>query len=250
VDPDTVLLPAILKQHLLSRDMDMGVPVNLYFANCPNVPNGFYGAMELISRFAVDRLLQNMEVCRRRLPFRSGWGEDLFSQKCMDFAGVGHVGDWGLVLDSTCRGTGMQLEYCAPGRSAYHPLKSVATWERCWRQANGLRMPAVQQQQLAPRQPQRPWTLQEVPPQQPRFVPSEVGDRQLPMRVLRRFPRLPPQQRRAFPKTAVVTSDVPAWRPAADASDPRHVPRLRPQQDAMQSGHEGAQTQQQTAIDR
>lgn len=74
VDPDTVLLPSVLRQHLVR--IGLNVPVSTFLLNCPNVPNGFYGSIELISRMATDRFLANMDNCKAMMPYGKGWGEE------------------------------------------------------------------------------------------------------------------------------------------------------------------------------
>jgi len=132
VDPDTVLLPDILKQHL----QQLGAAANprpVYFLNCPNVDNGFYGAIEVFSAAAFQGFMDSMDTCRTELSYQ-GWGEDLFCQKCMDSIGMQAQGDYQLVADGNCHGPGAPPG-CMPGKPAYHPFKSPQAWETCFMQA-------------------------------------------------------------------------------------------------------------------
>lgn len=133
-DPDTVFLPSVLRKHLRQKGLD-GEPGATYLNNCPNVDNGFYGSLEVISRVSFTAFMDNMDVCRQQLDFR-GWGEDLFCQKCMDSIGAAPTGDYDLVSDGNCHGTGGPVP-CIPGKPAYHPFKDPASWQTCWHQVGG-----------------------------------------------------------------------------------------------------------------
>jgi len=209
VDPDTVLLPGVLRRHLKDRYQE--TPISIYLDNCPAVPNGFYGSIEVVSRLAVHRFFESMDGCARLLPYHEGWGEDLFNQKCMDYAGVGHAGDWDLVLDGNCHGPGMQPEHCAAGKAAYHPLKSAAAWSQCWSEATSGGSPSWQPlpQQPLPQQPlpQKPQLRQRQPPQE--MPPPEL---------LLSLPDVPqPQQRQPAPPLQT----APPLQPATAVPEPR-----------------------------
>lgn len=131
VDPDTVLVVPVLRQHLQDRGFDgfVGRHSEMFLKNCPGVPDGFYGAVELMSRSAIRAFATNLDDCRQQLG-HAGWGEDLFAQKCMEFAGVSAHEDFKLVADAFC-GAPEPLP-CADGRPAYHPLKTLDAWVGCW----------------------------------------------------------------------------------------------------------------------
>mmetsp|Transcript_8505 Transcript_8505/g.30585 ORF Transcript_8505/g.30585 Transcript_8505/m.30585 type:complete len:394 (+) Transcript_8505:70-1251(+) len=130
VDPDTVFFPAMFRQRLPMQ----GPGARVFFNNCPNVGNGFYGSLEIMSNGAIAAFLNAMDQCQIQLPFQQGWGEDLFCQKCMESAGaVGQPG-YDLMADGNCQGAGGPPQ-CTPGKAAYHPLKSSGAWEACWNQA-------------------------------------------------------------------------------------------------------------------
>lgn len=134
VDPDTVLLPELLRHHLARRGFDsyLGETSAIFIRNCPVARSGFYGAVEVMSRGAIEDLLSNLDSCRDKLRFK-GWGEDLFAQMCMEQNGVNAYDDFDLVADGACRGP--TPPKCSPGHPAYHPLKSVDLWMRCWNRA-------------------------------------------------------------------------------------------------------------------
>lgn len=83
--------------------------------------------------------------------------KDLFCQKCLDFAGVSHTGDWHLVTDGNCHGPGRPPSQCAPGKSAYHPLKSASVWTKCWRLAGPRRLGWARCVRAAPRDVSGGW---------------------------------------------------------------------------------------------
>lgn len=134
-DPDTVFLPSILRQHLRQKGLYGNPGAKTYLNNCPNVDNGFYGSLEVISRVSFMAFMDNMDVCRQQLDFR-GWGEDLFCQKCMDSIGAAPTGDYDLVSDGNCHGAGGPVP-CIPGKPAYHPFKGPEDWQTCWQQVGG-----------------------------------------------------------------------------------------------------------------
>merc|ERR1719469_1384252 len=84
---------------------------------------------------AAEEYTSSLRRCRATLPYQSGWGEDLFAQRCMDAAGVRRVEDFDLVVDGNCRGP--KYPHCSPGHAAYHPRKQASEWEQCWEQAGG-----------------------------------------------------------------------------------------------------------------
>lgn len=135
VDPDTVFMPKLLRHHLAERGFSKGGTkgARIYLVNCPNVDAGFYGSLEVMSQAAVDAYVYTMDSCRSTLDY-SGWGEDLFAQRCMDAAGARGVGDFSLILDGNCHGAGMPPR-CAPGFPAYHPYKSADAWMDCMGEA-------------------------------------------------------------------------------------------------------------------
>mmetsp|Transcript_16972 Transcript_16972/g.48224 ORF Transcript_16972/g.48224 Transcript_16972/m.48224 type:complete len:372 (+) Transcript_16972:83-1198(+) len=133
LDPDTVFIADFLKQYLVQH----GIPADngLYLDNCPQVDNGFYGCIEVMSNVAFGGFMENFDQCRQMLAWE-GWGEDLFAQKCMDSMGMIRQGAYDLVMDGNCHGPGAPPA-CAPGMVAYHPLKDADAWLDCWAQANG-----------------------------------------------------------------------------------------------------------------
>jgi len=133
LDPDTVSFPRRIKQHLMHFGLSADDMV--YLDNCPNVDNGFYGGIEVMSQAAFSSFMEGLDGCRQNLPY-TGWGEDLFAQKCMEAVGVKMLGDYQLIRDGNCHGPGTPPP-CTPGSAAYHPFKDTGAWLNCWKQASG-----------------------------------------------------------------------------------------------------------------
>lgn len=131
-DPDTVLMPDRLRARLRDHTGE-----NVYIQNCDKpMSEGdmMFGCVEAISREAVGAYFGSGGRCSAELPWQS-WGEDLFMMRCLEHLGVGSVGDFDLVQDGVCKGV-----WCgSPAAAAFHPMKSVAAWEDCWREAVAAR---------------------------------------------------------------------------------------------------------------
>jgi len=127
VDPDAVLLPARLREHIKH---EKGAT---YAKNCAAAgPPQMYGALEAISREAMDMYFEGEERCKNELPWQM-YGEDLFMSECLRILGARDIVDLGLVGDGVCTG-----HNCADGASAaYHPFKDVGSWFECWHQSIG-----------------------------------------------------------------------------------------------------------------
>jgi len=130
VDPDAVLVPWRIRDHMRSH-----VGQKVYVVNCnkfpgsPNFPM-MYGAVEVFSQSAMVQYAQNSWKCGKQLPWAS-WGEDYYMTHCMDFIGVGRIGDFGILGDNMCTGAN-----CADGGIAsFHPFKSEGLWMQCWGKA-------------------------------------------------------------------------------------------------------------------
>jgi len=133
VDPDAVFFPDRLRTHMaLTWAWDYpGLKTNgMYIRNCRPLADGLglYGAIEILSRRAVEVLLTGKDQC----PGASELGEDLFMQHCLDTLNVNHVYDFGLIADAYCR---EDPSPCVAGKVAFHPFKSTATYSMCLREA-------------------------------------------------------------------------------------------------------------------
>jgi len=124
-DPDAVLMPARLREHL--KDKSGAV----YVKNCAASGSPqMYGSVEAISREAMDLYFQGEERCRNELPWQT-YGEDLFMKECLDLLGAEGAVDLNLVGDGVCAG----YDCGDKSSAAYHPFKDMDSWFGCWRKA-------------------------------------------------------------------------------------------------------------------
>jgi len=129
VDPDAVLIPDRLRNHLGGYVLE-----NVYVVNCnkfPSSPNFpmMYGSLEIYSWKAIRTYANHMDICMAQmagmLPL---WGEDYFMTHCLDAIGVGRIADFASVGDNVCMGAN-----CGDGWvAAFHPFKSRDAWQECW----------------------------------------------------------------------------------------------------------------------
>jgi len=133
VDPDAVLLAPRLRAHMAPH-----VGTNVYVVNCnkfPSSPNFpmMYGALEVFSLHAMQAYAEGSGRCGSSFwPVWQQWGEDYFMTHCMDFLGVGRIGDFGILGDNMCTGANCGDTWT----STFHPFKDIASWMECWGQAN------------------------------------------------------------------------------------------------------------------
>jgi hypothetical protein len=131
VDPDAVLLPERLRQHL--------APLNgrkVFVRNCarfsgPDWPM-MYGSVEAISGPAASVYTREWERCKNELSWQA-LGEDVFLVECLTRLGIDGAPDLKLVGDERCTGTtGCKDQW----KAAFHPFKTVKAWMHCWNQSN------------------------------------------------------------------------------------------------------------------
>jgi hypothetical protein len=139
VDPDAVLLPSRLRQHVLKHT---GNPV--FIVNCNKYPDSgdfpmMYGPVEAFSVQAINVFADRGWHCASELPW-APWGEDFYMTHCMDYLGVKRVNDYDVVGDGNCMG-----HVCGDGlSSAYHPFKEVTSWMHCFHQAVATMKPVLE----------------------------------------------------------------------------------------------------------
>lgn len=132
VDPDAVLLPDRLRQHLAPHYLE-----SVFILNCNAYPSSpefpmMYGSLEIFSWKAVSSYAANMWRCMQDMSqFIPQWGEDRFMKKCLDLIGVGAVQDFSVIGDGVCTGVDCGSAYVA----AFHPFKSVDAWQECFNTA-------------------------------------------------------------------------------------------------------------------
>jgi len=104
VDPDAVLLPPRLREHLAPHDLE-----NVFILNCnayPSSPNFpmMYGSLEVLSWKAIKSYKNNMWRCMHDMSeLIPLWGEDRFMNKCLDQIGVSAIQDFDIIGDGVCR---------------------------------------------------------------------------------------------------------------------------------------------------
>jgi len=129
-DPDTVLVPERLRQHLSYHKGSE----RMYVKNCQKYQGAgwpaMFGSLEVLSRGALQSYFASQQRCRNELPWQA-WGEDLYMASCMDHLGVGSTADTGVLTDGVCTGSNCFNHWAA----AYHPFKSKESWLGCLRNA-------------------------------------------------------------------------------------------------------------------
>jgi len=134
VDPDAVIIPWRVRDHMKPHTGE-----NVYVVNCnkfpgsPNFPM-MYGAVEIFSNQAMIAYAMGSWRCGQQLPWAS-WGEDYYMTHCLDFLGVGRIGDFGVLGDNLCTGANCDDTYTA----SFHPFKDPALWMQCWGKATAPR---------------------------------------------------------------------------------------------------------------
>merc|ERR1711879_529460 len=113
VDAPTVFMPDRLRTILATKEDDQ---TGVYFQNCKEVLEGFFGNLEVVSAEGFKRFLeqidtsytsgcwrQDTEECKKGWKYGT-WGEDLFMQRTMDDAEVSKISDLSLTSSGTCPG--------------------------------------------------------------------------------------------------------------------------------------------------
>jgi hypothetical protein len=138
VDPDAVIVPYRVRDHLREHVME-----NVYVVNCnafPSSPNFpmMYGSVEIYSFKAIETYAAKSQKCIDDMGMMlPKWGEDYYMTHCLDHIGVGRISDFTSVGDNVCSGGS-----CADSAfSAFHPFKSKDAWHNCWDLAMGYITP-------------------------------------------------------------------------------------------------------------
>jgi hypothetical protein len=125
VDPDAVIIPDRLRWHV-SQHQDR--PTYLITCTLPGMMPIMFGAVEAISKDAIEKFFYNKDACMN-LPIDL-WGEDRWLSNCLNQLGAPGEEDYELVADGVCRGV-----YCGSGAAAFHPFKDANSWQGCYYQA-------------------------------------------------------------------------------------------------------------------
>lgn len=126
VDPDSVMIPGRLRAHLSKLRPPADKPI--YIKNSA-VVNGFIGAIEVISRAAMDSFADGYLQCKDTMPGQAG--EDAWLKGCLDAVGAGFMTDADMLRspnDPLCSD---------PNRVTFHPHKHAGDWDACWARAVG-----------------------------------------------------------------------------------------------------------------
>jgi len=132
MDPDAVLVPNRLRVHIMSAGAD-GMKKGVFFRTCnvhpknPDYPM-MLGALEAISRKALDTFFRDGDQCQHWLPM-ADYGEDLFITKCLQRLDVSALDDYSLVGDDRCD---RSLACWDHTFAAFHAFKNVVDWVKCW----------------------------------------------------------------------------------------------------------------------
>lgn len=131
MDPDAVVLAWRLRTHLAVFDASRLLYVRN--ADCFGKEFHFLGALEVLSLPALEAYTAGIQLCYHEFLW-AGWGEDYFTEHCLEFLGIDSVEDLFLVSDKSCHHAD---HGCTDQRwAAYHPLKS--TWDQRVCIAQGL----------------------------------------------------------------------------------------------------------------
>jgi len=124
-DPDAVVLPDRLRNHLRPHGGHASFILNCGKAGMPDGPMMF-GSLEAITRIALDSYFNSESSCRS-MPW-GAWGEDLWLGNCLKNLGASAEADFGMVSDGVCL-----YKNCADrNAAAFHPLKSTREWLSCY----------------------------------------------------------------------------------------------------------------------
>jgi len=126
VDADCVFLPDRLRSHLQTLSAPKYMPV--YVKNVApglGLNGGFLGAIEILSKTAVETFVDNVAKCEKFIGTVSG--EDGFLKDCLDSLGVGFVEDFSLLYRT------FDPKLCsATQQVAFHPYKAPDDWTACY----------------------------------------------------------------------------------------------------------------------
>jgi len=138
VDSDAVFLPDRLKQHIQALRPPKDAPV--YLRNI-DFKWKFQGALEVLSKMAVEVYLQNADICRHHLSHNRG--EDSYMKACLEAIWVGHMEDFTLLNDKATHPKGWNIfdvDDCTnPSVVALHPYRAANSWWACYEVATGLK---------------------------------------------------------------------------------------------------------------
>jgi len=129
VDADAVFFPDRLRSHIVG--LRPPAYPRVYLKNTKSgdgMLGGFLGALEILSKTAVQIVIDNLHSCEQHIGTASG--EDGFLKDCMDALGIGFLQDPILLLPDPKVGS------CGRGEVvAFHPFKAQGDWIGCYNAA-------------------------------------------------------------------------------------------------------------------
>jgi hypothetical protein len=146
VDADAVFIPTRLRSWLSKQRVP---EPGIYLENCKYVDYGYFGNLEVFSTAAFSTLLQNINMCKSSLNWKTGikngkygpMGEDLFAQNCLDKVGVRRVEALDITTDGACpadrpkdqKSNKKWKPDCSyVSTPAMHPFKKLNEWISCY----------------------------------------------------------------------------------------------------------------------
>lgn len=131
VDPDSVFIVGRLRR-FLGTDYFKSVGI-AYLNNCRN---GLHGAIEVLSRGAVQAFAVLGPICyggKHKLDYHD-WGESLFMDQCLGkVLQIPRLESYGLLQDGTCdaSGDGQDPRVCSGNSVVFHPFKDPDAFRLC-----------------------------------------------------------------------------------------------------------------------
>jgi len=132
VDPDAVFFPGRLLKRVERHDAIS----SSYLNDCDQ---GLHGPLEVISRGGMETFREGISNCTKSLKHEFWtWGEDVFLRHCLGLLHVQKVDDFRLLSEPACFNEHPDQDGCSSGKVAFHPFKSIQTYETCLDKAGGL----------------------------------------------------------------------------------------------------------------
>lgn len=137
-DIDTVFFPDRLRKELSQESWSWVTKWNgaAFIKNCYEW-NSMQGPLEILSRVAVEKLLEGMYICKSSIATENT-GEDQYLDQCLEILGVQGVASFNVLSDFYCHSMPKPCDCKNAGHedsSAFHPCKSVDSYFECAREA-------------------------------------------------------------------------------------------------------------------
>jgi len=137
-DADAVFFPDRLRMKL-QKYIKPPEKTAIYFHNI-DFKFDFMGALEVMSKEAVDLLKEGIGACLEHIG--ADGGEDIFTMQCLDSLHIAHMDDFSLLKDKYSNPGHFNLfdvDMCDdPTIAAFHPFKAVNSWMGCYKVGMGI----------------------------------------------------------------------------------------------------------------